>query len=155
MQKERLRIRTNLVFGVFAILCSITLWLLTLSQVKKSTVVMEYVDGRYLPQVISLVMLICGVFGIIKSVVGKDDGKVLDLPIEAKNLIFLFAVLAYAFFCRYVSFLLGSVLIGLFSLYFMRCRKVRTYVIVEILIISVCLVFKYALKVKFGGLWGI
>ncbi len=155
MQKLKLKIRTNLVFGVFAIFFSIALWIITLSQVKRSTVVMEYVDGRYLPQVISLVMLVCGVFGIIKSVVSKDDVKVLDLPIEAKNLIFLFAVLAYAFFCRYVSFLVGSVLMGSFSLYFMKCRKVRTHVIVEVLIISVCLVFKYALRVKFGGLWGI
>ena len=150
------KIRTNLAFGILAILISIVVWFLIPAQIPLSPINKEHINGRFIPKPMCLIMFICGLICIVRSLVFKDDDvKEIELDIELKNVIYLAMVLAYGLFARYVSFLLGSILFGLASLLFMRSKNWKKYLIVTAVIIVAVLIFKYSLKVRFGGLWGI
>ena len=152
----KVKIRTNLLFGFFAIIVSIVLFLLTRAQVRISDYVVEYVNGRFIPYLCAAVMAFVGVMSIISSLVlHKEDEKVIDFDIESKVMLFFVVVIAFAILARYVSFLLASLLFGAFSLFYFKSRSIKKYLIVEIGILLVCIVFRYVLNVKFGGIWGI
>lgn len=156
MGKKVIRIHTNMLFGIFSIIIAIILWMVTLSQVKLSTVVVEYIDGRFLSQVISVMMVVCGSLSIVKSIVGKDsDLKEINLSVEARNIGFLIIVVLFGIGARNVSFLLSSLLFGGFTLAYMGSKNVKKYILVEVIIVAVTLIFKFLLKVRFRGIWGI
>ncbi len=150
------KIRTNLAFGILAILVSVAVWFLIPNQIPLSPITKEHINGRFIPKLMCLIMFICGLICLVRSLVFKDDDiKEIELNIELKNVIYLGMVLAYGLFARYVSFLLGSILFGSASLLFMRSKNWKKYLIVTAVIIAAVLIFKYSLKVRFGGLWGI
>lgn len=152
----KVKIKTNLVFGFLAIIISVVLFFLTRAQVGISDYVVEYVNGRFIPYLCSVVMALVGVMSIISSLVlHKEDDKIIDINIESKVIIFFVVVFAFAIVARYVSFLLASLLFGAFSLFYFKSRDIKKYLIVEIGILLVCLIFRYVLNVKFGGIWGI
>ena len=150
------KIRTNLAFGILAILVSVAVWFLIPNQIPLSPITKEHINGRFISKLMCLIMFICGLICLVRSLVFKDDDiKEIELNIELKNVIYLGMVLAYGLFARYVSFLLGSILFGSASLLFMRSKNWKKYLIVTAVIIAAVLIFKYSLKVRFGGLWGI
>ena len=147
--------KTNLLSGIVAIVSAVVLWLLIPSQVPPSRVATEYFDGSFMPKLMAIVMGLCGGICLLKSLVFKDyDTKSIVLEIEAKNCIYLGMVLVYGILATTVSFMLASLLFGLGSLLFLRCRNVRKYILVTIAIIGVGLIFRYGLNVRFGGIWG-
>lgn len=153
---KTLKIKTNLVFGIVAIILALVLWFIIPSQVPPSKVATEYVNGSFMPKLMSGLMLICGIIGIIKSLALKDDDvKEITINIESKNWIYLGMIVAYGLLARYFSFLVASVLFGTASLWFMKCKDVKKYIIIVVVIVAVCLIFKFGLKVRFGGVFGI
>ena len=153
---KKIKIKTNLVFGILALLLSAIVFFLIPKQIPISTLTKEHINGRFIPRLMCLIMFICGLACLIRSLVFKDDDeKEIELDIELKNVIYLGIVLVYGLLARYVSFIVASVLFGIASLFYMRQKSWKKYVIVTIVIISVALIFKYSLKVRFGGLLGI
>lgn len=153
---KTIRIKTNLIFGIVAMLCAGILWFLIPSQVPASRVATEYIDGSFMPKLMSIIMGLCGLICFLRSLIFKDhDEKTIVCHIEAKNCIYLGMVLGYGLIAIYVSFLLASLVFGCASLCFMRSRNFKKYILVTVVILSVSLIFKYGLKVRFGGLWGI
>ena len=55
----------------------------------------------------------------------------------------------------YVSFILSSIVFGCCSLLYMKTKDFRKYLVVTVVIIAVSIAFKYGLRVRFGGIWGI
>lgn len=109
-----------------------------------------------MPKLMCAIMFICGLICIIRSLfLHDDDEKAIEITIETKNVAYLCMVIAYGIVARYVSFLLSSLVFGNISLVFMKNRNWKKNVIVSIIVIAVALVFKYLLKVRFGGFWGI
>ncbi len=153
---KTVKIKTNLIFGIIAIICAVVLWYLIPSQVPASKVATEHINGSFMPKLMAVLMCICGVIGIIKSLLLKDeDVKEITINIESKNWIYLCFIVAYGLLARYFSFLIASVMFGVGSLYFMKCKDVKKYIIVVVVIVAVCLIFKFGLKVKFGGVFGV
>ncbi len=152
---KTIRIKTNLIFGIVAMLFAGVLWFLIPSQVPASKVATEYVDGSFMPKLMSIVMGLCGLVCLLRSIIFKDhDEKEITCEIEIKNCLYLGMVIAYGLLAIYASFLLASLAFGCGSLCFMKCRNFKKYILVTIVILAVTLVFKYGLKVRFGGLWG-
>ena len=152
----KVRVKTNFVFGVFAIIFSIVLAILTFVEVKRSTVVVEYVDGRFFPLMCAAIMACCGLFCLYQAIFKHNpDEKILDFDVESKVIVYLVLSLAFGLIARYVSFLVAGILIGAASLLFFGCRDAKKYVIVEVIIVATCFIFRYGLNVKFGGIWGI
>lgn len=152
----RIKVKVNYVFGIFAIIVAVGLAVVTMFTVKSSTFVIEYVSGRFVPMLCAVVMGVCGGVSILTSFFKKDGGeKEFDVSIEKRTVFYMLMVVFYAMLVRYVSFLVASLLIGPASLYFMKVRSWKKYLVVELIILITCLVFKYVLNVKFGGLWGI
>lgn len=152
----KIKVKTNLVFGIFAIIVAIVLAILSFTEVKKSTVIVEYIDGRFFPLLCSAIMGLSGVFCLFQSIFRhKPDEKIFDFEVESKVIIYLLIVLCFGLIARYLSFLVASILIGAVSLAFFGCKDWKKYLIVEVAVIATCFVFRYMLNVKFGGLWGI
>lgn len=153
---KTVKLKTNLIFGIVAIIISAVIWFIIPSQIPLLSITTEHINGRFMPKAMCILMFICGVMCIIRSLVFKDDDeKVIEVNIEMKNIIYLGIVLLYALMARYVSFILASILYAGASLFYMRCRNWKKYLIVFIFVIAVSLIFKYGLRVRFGGLWGI
>lgn len=153
---KTVKIKTNLIFGIIAIICAVVLWCLIPSQVPASKVATEHINGSFMPKLMAVLMCICGVISIIKSLLFKDeDVKEITINIESKNWIYLGFIVVYGLLARYFSFLIASVMFGVGSLYFMKCKDVKKYIIVVVVIVAVCLIFKFGLKVKFGGVFGV
>lgn len=156
MDMKTVKINTNLIFGIIAIVVSIVLWLLIPSQVPPSLVATEFINGSFMPKLMSGIMFICGLISILKGFFSKNkDKKEICLKLESKNMLYLLMIGVFVILATKVSFLMASVLFGVSSLYFMHCKNIKKYIIVALVAVAVCLIFKYGLKVKFGGLWGI
>lgn len=154
--KRIIKIKTNLTFGVAAVIIAALLIGIIPTQIPQSSLVKEYLDGRFIPYAMCGIMMACGIVSLIKSLVLKqEDIREIDIGIEDKNLAFILLVAGFYLLTKYISFLMGCILFSFTSLVFFRCRSRKTYVIVMVSAVIVALVFKYGLNVKFGGLWGI
>ena len=154
--KQKIKIKTNLVFGVVAVIAAALLIWIIPTQIPKSELVKEHLNGRFIPYAMCGIMMICGAVDIIKSLILKqEDIREISVGAEWKNMAFIGLVIGFYLLAKYISFLLGCVLFSFISLVFFRCRNMKTYAIVILTAVGVALVFKYGLNVKFGGLWGI
>lgn len=151
-----MKIKTNLVFGIVALVCGAVVWILIPSQIGVSTMVSEYVSGRFIPRLMAVMMMFCGAAGIIKSLVAKEsDVKEIEISTEQKNVGFLLLVVIYGILAKNVSFLLASLLFSGTALTYVGCRDWKKYGIVFGIVAAVCVLFKFGLKVQFGGFLGI
>lgn len=150
-----MKIKTNLVFGILALLCGGALWLVIPSQIGASTMVSEYVDGWFIPRLMAVMMMACGIVGIIKGLVQKEgEEKEIEILTERKNVVFLLLVIVYGILAKNVSFLLASLLFSGTALYYVGCRDWKKYGVVFAVVAVVCVFFKFGLKVQFGGFMG-
>lgn len=153
---KTLRIKTNLVFGIIAVCTAVALWLIIPWQVPASLITNEKIDGRFMPRLLAVLMAICGISCIIKSLVFKnEDVKTIACPIEMKNIIYLGMILVYGILAIKFSFLLASLAFGCCSLLYMKSKGFKKYLVVSIVVIAIALAFKFGLNVRFGGIWGI
>ena len=91
---KKIKIKTNLVFGILALLLSVIVFFLIPKQIPISTLTKEHINGRFIPRLMCLIMFICGLACLIRSLVFKDDDeKEIELDIELKNVIYLGIVL--------------------------------------------------------------
>lgn len=154
--KQTFKIKTNLIFGMIAVVAALLLIWIIPSQIPGSVLVKEYLDGRFIPRVMCGIMLVCGVACIIKSLVLKqEDIREISIETEWRNLMFLGLVIGFYLLTRYISFLLGCMFFSAAALVFFRCRSFKIYAIVIPTAMIVALIFKFGLNVRFGGLWGI
>lgn len=152
---KTLKINTNLIFGIVAVILSILLWLIIPSQVPPSLVATEYINGSFMPKLMAGIMFVCGIIGIIRGIFFDKHEKTLSISLESKSVCFLIIFALFVVLATKVSFLISAVLFGIISLAFMKCRNIKKYIAVVAVIVAVCLIFKFGLKVRFGGLWGI
>lgn len=154
--KQKIKIKTNLVFGVAAVVMAALLVRIIPFQIQRSELVKEYLDGRFIPYAMCGIIMVCGVAEIIKSLVFKqEDISEISIEAEWKHLAFIGFIIIFYLLAKHISFLLGCILFTFTSLVFFRCRSFKTYAIVILTAVGIVLVFKYGLNVKFGGLWGI
>lgn len=153
---KTIKIKTDLIFGIVAILFAVIIWIIIPAQVKPSKVATEYINGSFMPKLMCGIIFFSGAVCLVKSLFLHDyDEKEITVSIELKNAIYLLIILAYGLLARYVSFILASVIFSVVSLLYMKTKDWKKYVIVVVFTVAVCLIFKYGLRVRFGGLWGI
>lgn len=154
--EKKIKIKTNIIFGIVAIISAIILWILIPSQVLPSKVATEYINGSFMPKIMALVMFLSGFICLIKSLIFKQDSaKVIEIDIEIKNMIYLAMIVVYGIIAKYASFLIASLLFSFTSLFFMKEKEIKKYIIVTVVILAISLIFKFGLRVKFGGLLGV
>ncbi len=150
------KIKTNLIFGIISLMCGLILLFVIPAQISVSSMVQEYVNGRFIPLIMAVLMIVCGGIGIAQSLLLKKEAvKEIDFSGERKNIVFLLMVLIYGILAKNISFMLASILFSGVSLYYVGCRKPKRYAVVFLVVVTVCLLFKYGLKVQFGGWMGV
>ncbi len=153
---KKIKIKTNLVFGIVAVLTSAFLFYVIPKQIKIPTFLNEVVNGQVIPYAMASLIAILGIVSLFNAVVLKKWGeKELVVGKEVKNLLYLLAIAIFIVGAKYVSFLLFSLLFVNFSLWYMNAKSWKKFLIVNVLVIIFVVTFRYGLNLRFGGLWGI
>lgn len=113
------------------------------------------VNGRVFPQMITILMMICSAFLIIKECVKVFKGqpletKKLNLLVEVKALIIFLILVVTFLICKYTDlFVIGAVFCAISFLIYFRSSKLSYYVITVALAVLIWVAFKYGLNVNF------
>lgn len=145
----KLNVKTNLVSGIIAILFAVALWIvIPIEIVDRST---KLIKSDFLPRLIAIVIFLCGGILVYQGIAkpGKEKTIVLDLKKELRVVLYMAALVLYTFLFDKIGFLLSSLLLAVFTLLFVREKKLMRYVIVVIYVTALFFLFKYALGVPF------
>ena len=126
----KIKYKSNLTAGFAAILAAVILVLLIPSQIAEEPMATYGITSRTLPYIIAAMMGICGLVLLFQSfMLKKDEVKELELKKEFKGVIYMLCLLAYAIGFSH-SFLISTSLLGIVTLFFLRCKKAYYYLIV-------------------------
>lgn len=155
MKDDRIyRIPTKRMSGIFAMVFGCVVALLIPSQI--SIKGQTGITSQTIPYFLAGVIFLLGAWLTFTSVVlKKEDYKEVCVPLEVRRIVFLLALVAYVFLMDWIGFLLSSLLIGSFVLWYMEDRKPLHYAIVGICVVVIYLVFRFLLDVNFISAWGV
>lgn len=144
----KIRYRTNLVAGVFALIAAVVLFAIIPSQVGVERRSTYGINSATIPYGMAFLMAFCGVGLIFQSLVlKKDEVRELDLLQEAKGLVYMVVIVLYAIgFSK--SFLISTGLLGVVTLAMQKDKKPLHYVIVLAVVAALYAVFTYLLHVR-------
>lgn len=144
----RIQYKSNLSAGCLAVLGAIILFLIIPSQVGLENQSIQGVTSRSLPYALSILMGVCGAGLIFQSLVLKrDEVKELEIKQEAKGIGYMLLLLGYGYaFSR--SFLVSTILLGVATLAFTKCKKVSYYAIIIVSVVALYFVFTHLLHVR-------
>lgn len=144
----KIQYRSNLSAGCFSLSLGIILFLLTPSQVGVESQAVHGVISRSLPYALSILMGGSGIGLIFQSLVlKKDTQKELEIQKEVKGLLYMLCLLAYGIGFNY-SFIISTGLLGIVTLAFTKCKKVKYYMIVIAVVVVLHLIFTKMLHVR-------
>lgn len=144
----KIKYRSNLVAGCFAIVAAIVLFFLIPSQVALESKAVHGITSRSLPYALVFISGGCGIGLIFQSLVlKKDEVKELELKKEAKGLLYMLVLLAYGLGFSH-SFLISTSLLGVMTLIFSKDKKPLHYFIVVAVVTVLYFVFTRLLHVR-------
>lgn len=143
-----MKIRSNLLSGVLAILFAIVLLLLIPSQIHSLHQTNEYLGSGFVPKLIAYVILASGVIMLVKSLVLRQEQEVvINLGIERTALLFYAVMVAYLLLIPLAGFLPASLCVGVAALAYQRVRSITQYAVVLLIIAGVYFAFVHCLDV--------
>lgn len=147
-KQMRIRYKSNLSAGCLAVLGAIILFLIIPSQVGLENQSVQGVTSRSLPYALSVLMGGCGAGLIFQSLVLKrDEVKELEIKQEVKGICYMLLLLGYGYaFSR--SFLVSTILLGVATLAFTKCKKISYYAIIIVSVVALYFVFTHLLHVR-------
>lgn len=144
----KIRYHSNLSAGCFSIVLAVILFLMIPSQIGAESQSVHGITSRSLPYALSILMGGAGVGLLFQSLVLKlDTVKELEIQKEFKGLLYMACLLLYGIsFSR--SFVLSTVFLGVVTLAFTKCKKIRYYLIVVAVVIVLYFIFTQLLHVR-------
>lgn len=143
-----MKIKSNLLSGIIAILFAIALLLVIPSQIHTIHQTNEYLGSGFVPKLIAYVILASGVIMLIKSLLLRQEQEVvINLAIEKTALIFYAVMVAYLLLIPPLGFVAASLCVGVAALAYQRVRNVTQYVVVLAIIAGVYFAFVHCLDV--------
>lgn len=149
-----MKIRSNLAGGAASIVFAIVLLLVIPSQIEQTIHGNEYINSRLIPQLIAVLIALCGVALVVKSLVfGQEQIREIALPAETRACVFFLMMAAFLLAMPRVGYLVSGLAMAIATLLFQRVRGVRQYVVVLVIISAVYFAFVHGLQVPLPG-WG-
>lgn len=144
------KLKTNLIGGVFTVLLGIGLLLLMPSQIDSTLMVTdEYIDASFAPQVVSMLMVFLGLTLVIQSIIFKKENIVEIKISQIKRIAFFTLILIGGVILFYLfGFLISTAATSGIILWYLRNRNWKMYMICAIIILIVYLAFTMLLQVQ-------
>lgn len=145
-----MKLKTNLVSGIFAICLGTVLLLIVPFQIQKELFLVQgQISADFIPRVISVLMIILGSLLLIQSLVLKQE-KIVCIEIGAfkRGLVFLGLLVAYAILFSLIGFVIPSVLFVISLLLFQKCRNRLYWIICVLFPVVIYILFNYVFSVK-------
>lgn len=144
----RIKYKLNLSAGCLAVLGAIILFLIIPSQVGVESQSVQGITSRSLPYALCVLMGGCGAGLIFQSVVlKKDEIKELEIKQEVKGICYMLLLLVYGYAFSH-SFLISTILLGVATLAFSKCKKVSYYAIIIATVVALYFIFTRLLHVR-------
>lgn len=144
----RIKYKLNLSAGCLAVLGAIILFLIIPSQVGLENQSVQGITSRSLPYGLCILMAVCGAGLIFQSLVLKrDEIKELEIKQEVKGICYMLLLLVYGYAFSH-SFLVSTLLLGVATLAFTKCKKASYYAIVIVTVVALYFIFTRLLHVR-------
>ncbi|NCN04725.1 MAG: tripartite tricarboxylate transporter TctB family protein [Spirochaetales bacterium] len=152
IKDKKMKFYPSIAGPVVFILFSITILILMPGQIKIRAD--QMITARTFPTFLAMIMLGGSVILLLREglkVLRKVPLETIELNIltELKALILMGLLILYAVLVTVLGFTLSSVLFSLLMLYFFRVKNWKYYLIVVIAAVSISLLFRYGLNVRF------
>lgn len=144
-----IRLRRNLWGGILSVAFGLTLLIILIpNQVELSKYILETVDSRFVPELISYLFCILGLALIFQSLIQKNDTIVeLSIRTEIYILLYLLILVAYVFLIKYIGFFFSCLMMGIATLAFLKTKKISNYIATLSTFVLVYFAFIWFLKV--------
>lgn len=144
----KIHYHSNLSAGCFSIVLAAILFFIIPSQIGLESQSVHGITSRSLPYALSILMGGAGAGLLFQSLVLKQDTvKELEIQKECKGLLYMVCLLLYGIAFSH-SFTLSTVFLGIVTLVFTKCKKIRYYLIVVAVVIVLYLIFTQLLHVR-------
>lgn len=150
-----IKYKSNLCGGVLSVALAIILFVLIPQQigVDPASTSTTGVDSRTVPYAMAVLILVCGIFLIIQSVVlKKDTVKELVLSKERLALVYVVCLVVFSVLYKY-SFILATCFLGLITLVLLKCKKPLYYIIELAVVVALYFIFTQLLGVRLPALF--
>lgn len=145
---KTIRYRSNLTAGIVSMIFGIIVFLTIPSQIGLGFDQTYGITPRTMPYVLSGVCVVFGALLVIQSLVFKKDKvKEINLSQEGKALAYMAVFLGYALLFN-VSFILSTILLGVVTLMFLKCKKPLYYIIVAVTVVCLYLILTQFLHIQ-------
>lgn len=143
-----MKIKSNLLSGILAILFAVALLAIIPSQIHSVHQTNEYLGSGFVAKLIAYVILASGGVMLIKSLLLRQEQEVIvNLGVERISLLFYTVMVAYLLLIPILGFLAASLCVGVAALLYQRVRSVTQYVVVTLIIACVYFAFVHCLDV--------
>ena len=150
-----IKYKSNLCGGILSVALAIILFVLIPQQigVDPASTSTTGVDSRTVPYAMAVLILVCGIFRIIQSVVLKKD-TVDELVLSKERLALVYVVCLVVFSVLYkYSFILATCFLGLITLVLLKCKKPLYYIIELAVVVALYFIFTQLLGVRLPALF--
>lgn len=151
-----MKIRTNLVGGIFCICFGIILLLLIRIQVELSQFGNEIVGSRYVPNILAFLFVILGFALVFQSVILKKERyEEIHVSYELRVLVYFFFLVLFVLLVKYLGTLISGLCFGGGTLLFLKVKEKRYYLYTALIIGLIYVIFGKLLGVPLPQLgWG-
>jgi len=152
-EKERkvkqIKLKKNLTSGIIGALFGVIMLVAIPLCIKaKISLVSSGIGPDYLPRLVAMLMIACGLGLVFQSLfLKKDEEVVITFRQEGHALLFAAAMIVYVILLPVIGFVLSSVLFAFASLFLMECKKPLYYLSTALLVLGIFVAFKYGLSV--------
>lgn len=146
---KQIKLKKNLSSGIIGTLFGAVMLIVIPYCIKvKISLVSSGIGPDYLPRLIAILMICCGIGLVFQSLVlKKDEEVVIEFGKEGHALLFATAMIIYVILLPIIGFVFSSVLFACASLFLMECKKPMYYLSTVLLVLVIFVAFKYGLSV--------
>lgn len=155
VMKETYRVPTKMASGIFSMASGGAAAALIPGQIDISGQT-GGITSRTTPYILAGSIFLLGCWLLFSSVVlKKEDYREISVSDEISRMGFILSLALYVFVMDIIGFLVSSLLMGGFTLWYMKDRKFGHYAVVFVCVTAIYLIFRYLLGVNFSSVWGV
>ncbi|MCT4542137.1 MAG: tripartite tricarboxylate transporter TctB family protein [Vallitalea sp.] len=145
----KIKIRTNLIGGIFFLLLSVIGWILIPSQIQVGKSSTTLIDAQFIPKLTMILICIFSIVLIVLSLINEKYEKYIELNIsnELKVVVFYIMLIGYVLLIPIIGYEISSILFcGVMLLYF-KAKKWTYYIVSFSVVLVLSFIFSKVLGV--------
>jgi hypothetical protein len=151
LEKHSMSVPINIVGPIIFIIIAIICLIMVPSQIHINTT--SPINARTFPVLMLRIVLIFSAVLLLKDIISlirkkEIETKEINLLVEVRALIILAMLILFLVLLHFSSFVASSIVFGILMLFYFRCRKISSYIIICSAAIIIGFLFQYVLKVR-------